>query len=191
MARQRWLGLILLMAAGIGCVPSLYPLYTEETVVFDPKLGGCRQTEKNEMWCFTRHENTNSYDLVIVENDQKRSYLLAHLVQIGDNRFLDLYPKQQPLEVGGWWEYHLLPVHTFYLVEASEPNLVLSAMMPDAMEKLLSEKPGLLKHEMVEDRLVLTASTLQLQAFLEQPEMVERVFGEPAALKPYQPPSER
>ena len=28
-----------------GCVPSLHELYTEDTVVFDPKLVGCWQAE--------------------------------------------------------------------------------------------------------------------------------------------------
>jgi hypothetical protein len=181
-----WLGILL--AAGVGCVPSLYELYTEDTLVFDPKLVGCWQTEKGELWCFARRQETNSYDLTIVEEGEKRSFLLAHLVQIGSNRFLDLYPKEfKRPDMGGWQEYHLQPVHTFYWVEATEPNLVLAAMMPDAMEKLLEEKPTLLKHEIVNERLILTAPTRQLQEFFSKPDYLEQVFGEPSALKPYTP----
>ncbi len=177
---------VFLMAFGMGCVPSLYELYTEDTLVFDPKLVGCWQTEKGELWCFTRRANTSGYDLTIVEESEKRSYMLAYLVEIGPHRFLDISPKESKRpDLGGWQEYHLQPVHTFYLVEATEPNLMLAAMMPEAMEKLLEEKPTLLKHEKVRDRLILTASTPQLQEFLSKPEMVDQVFGEAAALKPY------
>lgn len=182
---------VFLMTFGLGCVPSLYELYTEDTVVFDPKLVGCWQTEKGEMWCFTRRANTSSYDLTIVEEGEKRSYMLAYLVEIGPHRFLDISPKElKRPDLGGWQEYHLQPVHTFYLVEATEPNLLLAAMMPEAMDKLLEEKPALLKHEKVRDRLILTDSTPQLQAFLSKPEMVDLVFGEAAPLKPYKPDSD-
>lgn len=193
MRKTKWVSTLLLLAIALGCVPSLHELYTEDTLLFDPKLVGCWQAEKGELWCFTRHQDTNSYDLTIVEEDsqgQKRSFLTAHLAQIGSYRFLDLYPKElKRPDLGGWQEYHLQPVHTFYLVEATEPNLMLAAMMPDAMEKLLEEKPALLKHEQVDDRLILTASTPQLQEFLSKPEMVELVFGDPAFFKPYKSPA--
>lgn len=176
----------ILMLTSLGCVPSLYELYTDDTLVFDPKLVGCWQTEKGELWCFARGQNPNSYDLTIVEEGQKRSFLVARLAQIGSHRFLDLYPKEfKRPDIGGWQEYHLQPVHTFYWVEATDPNFVLAAMMPDAMEKLLEENPTLLKHEIVNERLILTASTRQLQAFLSRPDILEKVFGEPSVLQPY------
>ncbi|HOQ05280.1 MAG TPA: hypothetical protein PKY88_08720 [Anaerohalosphaeraceae bacterium] len=186
MQKTQWFLTAILIIVGLGCVPSLHELYTDDTVVFDPKLVGCWQTEKGELWCFTRRANTSSYDLTIVEESEKRSYMTAYLVEIGPHRFLDISPKElKRPDLGGWQEYHLQPVHTFYLVEATEPNLLLAAMMPEAMEKLLEEKPALLKHEKVDDRLILTASTPQLQEFLSKPEMVDQVFGDAAPLKPY------
>ena len=44
------------------------------------------------------------------------------------------------------------------------------------MEKLLKEKPTAVKHEMVEDRLILTASTKELQKFVLKYADDDRVF---------------
>lgn len=174
--------MILLLA---GCVPSLHELYTEDTVVFDPKLVGCWEAS-DSLWCFTRHENQDAYDLIIIEKEEQKSYLLAHLVDLDGRRYLDLYPKDQvDLNTGDWTRFHLLPVHTFMRVETADPNLALALMKPDTVEELLKENPRLVKHEVVDDRVVLTASPRELQAFLKNPKIADRIFEEPEDLAPY------
>jgi hypothetical protein len=174
---------ILLLA---GCVPSLHELYTEDTVVFDPKLVGCWEASDSQ-WCFTRHKDQNAYDLIILEEkDQKRSYLLAHLVDLDGRRYLDLFPKDQvDLNAGSWYKFHLLPVHTFMRIEPADPNLALSLMKPDTVQEILKKDPKLIRHEIVEDRVVLTASPRELQAFLKNPKITERIFDDPQELAPY------
>ena len=81
-----------------GCVPSLHELYTADTLLFDEKLVGC-WGDADEMWCFTRSGQEKKYDLIITEKEQKRSFLQAHLTEVGGRRFLDLYP-QEKTELG-------------------------------------------------------------------------------------------
>jgi hypothetical protein len=171
-----------------GCVPSLHELYTEDTVVFDPKLVGCWQAE-GAQWCFTRHEDKNAYDLIILESKkQKHSYLLAHLVALDGQRYLDLYPKEEvDLNAGDWYKFHLLPVHTFMKIEPPDPNLALSIMKPDIVQEILKKDPALIRHEIVDDRVVLTASPRELQTFLKNPNIEGRIFEEPIELAPYKP----
>lgn len=163
-----------------GCVPSLHELYTEDTVIFDEKLIGC-WGEGDEMWCFTRHGKDDAYDLIITEDEDKRSFLYAVLTDVKGQMFLDLYPQEKvEMCTGDWYKFHLLPVHTFIKVDATDPNLVIAAMNPDNLKELLAEKPDLVKHETVDDgpRVVLTASPRELQAFLSNNQVVETIFPE-------------
>ncbi len=168
-----------------GCVPSLHELYTDDTVVFDPKLVGCWEAS-DSLWCFTRHEEQNAYDLIVIEEKkQKRSYLLAHLVDLDGRRYLDLFPKEEvDLNTGDWYKFHLLPVHTFMRIEPADPNLALSLMKPETVQEILKEDPKLIRHEFVDDRVVLTASPRELQAFLKNPKINEQIFEEPEELTP-------
>ena len=52
----------------------------------------------------------------------------------------------------------------------------------DEMEKLLKEEPNAIKHELVEDGIILTASTEQLQQFVLKYADDERVFSEETTL---------
>lgn len=188
MSSKRVLYTILLVSVFAGCVPSLHELYTDDTVVFDPKLVGCWETGKDEQWCFTRHGQEDAYDLIISGEDENRSFLVAHLVDLEGRRYLDLYPSEDAeLCTGDWYKFHLLGVHTFMQVRATDPNLVMAVMQPDEVRDLLRKKPDLIPHEFVEDRVVLTASPRRLQAFLTTPEIVEQIFDDPGHLTPYKP----
>ncbi len=171
-----------------GCVPSLHELYTPETLVFDPSLIGCWETSGGDQWYFIRHAEKDTYHLVIMEKEDKRSALLAHLADLDGQRYLDLYPDgDAELCTGDWYKFHLLGVHTFLRVEQTDPNLVLAVMQPDAVEELLEKKPTLIKHEVVDDRVVLTGSPYQLQAFLKNPEVPRQLFSDPTHLTPCRP----
>ena len=171
----------------VGCVPSLHCLYNEKTLEYDPKLVGCwgEPGDDDEKWSFTGDAEKKVYKLTITEEKDEISILDAHLVNLDGKRFLDLTAGQDERmdQFGGWYRAHLLGAHTFLQVHQTDPNLVISVMDPDKTKKLLAEKPQLLKHEIVEDRVVLTASTEQLQAFFKDEKNLKAVFGEPQAMK--------
>src|SRR5713226_7108606 len=80
----------------LGCLPSLNPLYTEKDLIHDPALLGA-WVQKNEdsnkperLWTFTK-EDEHSYTLEIKEGD-KRSPFGAHLLKLGEHRYLDICP---------------------------------------------------------------------------------------------------
>jgi hypothetical protein len=60
-------------------------------------------------------------------------------------------------------------------------------MEPDNVEDMLENDPNLIKHEIVQDRLVLTASTKELQKFMKAHADDEGLFGEPSKMKRVQP----
>jgi len=57
-------------------------------------------------------------------------------------------------------------VHTFIKVDSFEPHLRMRLTDDEDMNKLLEENPGAVEHASIEDTLVLTASTKELQAFV-------------------------
>lgn len=160
-----------------GCLPvSLHPLYTDEELIFEEKLIG-KWSDEDNVWEF-REAGEQGYEMRIF--DGKKGQFKAHLVKLGDMMFLDIFPDEPHLEQeSDFYKWHILPAHTFMKVDRIEPNLPLRGMDYEKVSKMLEEDPNLLKHEVVDDRIVLTASTKQLQEFIIQYANVEGVFGDP------------
>ena len=183
--------LFYLLAALLGgCVPvmSLHPLYTEKDLVFEEKLLGTWGDDPNDpeiTWDFQRSdmskkgaEKTYNLTLTLIakednEEDKKAGSFDVHLVKLKDRFFLDIYPNKFPCEEQDWekmeWPYNAffaVSVHTFIKVDSFEPHLRMRLTDDEDMNKLLEENPGAVEHASIEDTLVLTASTKELQAFV-------------------------
>jgi hypothetical protein len=171
-----------------GCIPvmSLRPLYNEKDVKFDEKLLGTWVQEDNETtWEFTRAEEPkNAYKLILSDEEGKKGLFIAHLVKLQNRLFLDVYPGKMPWEEEEAenmdWAYNsifLIPGHTFLKIDSIELKLKMAWINEDAMKELLKENPGAVKHIVVEDRHVLTASIKELQAFVLKYADDSRVFS--------------
>lgn len=171
----------LLAAILAGCVPSLHPLYTEKELVFEEKLLGTWYDGK-DIWKFESDSEEKSYKLTVMI-DGKKGEFVTHLVKIDDMLFLDLFPEKPELQANDFYKFHLLSVHTFMKIEQIEPILKMRMMDPEEMQGMLKNDPNLVKHEIVEDRIVLTASTEQLQQFMKEHANDEGLFGEPSDLE--------
>jgi len=170
-----------------GCVPviSLHSLYTEKDVLFEEKLLGTWSQDSNETtWEFTRaDEPNNAYKLIFSDEEDKKGSFIAHLVKLQSRLFLDVYPSELPWESNDSdktdWPYNsvfLIPAHTFLKIDSIEPRLKMRMTLESKMEELLKDSPDAVKHTFVGDRLVLTASTKELQAFILKYADDERVF---------------
>ncbi len=178
-----------------GCVPviSLHPLYTEKDVVLDKKLYGTWVNDSNDSkttWEFKSiDEPKNAYKLIFTDEEGMKGSFVAHLVKLQDKLFLDIFPSELP-----WnpedpnkmdWPYNslfLIPAHTFVKIDSIEPQLKLRLTLESKMEELLKENPSALEHTTVGDRLVLTGSTKELQAFVLKYADDERVFTDQVTL---------
>ena len=194
----------LLAALMGGCVPvfSLHPLHTDKDVVFDEKLLG-RWTDPNSpegYWEFKRAEKPEkAYDLIVDSGEGPKGLFKAHLVKLKDQLFLDLYPAEKGFEetletleeaakdpnkaVWGFNLFFVVPVHTFLKIDSIEP-LKMRLTDDDLMEELLEEDPNAVKHAVLEeDRVVLTAPTKELQAFVLKYADGEKLFEAPEVLQ--------
>lgn len=172
-----------------GCVPviSLHPLFTDENIVFEEKLLGTWTDDPNSpeaAWEFKRiAEPEKAYKLIFSDDKSKKGSFVARLVKLENRLFLDAYPAPLPWEPEEpndvKWPYNsffLIPAHTFMRIDSIEPRLKMRLTDDDKMEKLLKENPDAVKHTSVEDRLILTASTKELQTFVLKYADDDRVF---------------
>jgi len=173
------LACFVLVAACGGCLYSLHPLYTQDTLVFRDELVG-KWSDEDAIWEFRDAEDME-YELRVF--DGKEGRFSAHLVQLDDMLFLDIYPAEETLEeMQSFSAMHLLPSHTFMKVEQIEPKLILRAIDAGEVGNLLEEDPNLLKHEEIDNGLVLTASTEALQGFMLAFGHDEDLFGDATEL---------
>lgn len=182
--------LFYLLAALLGgCVPvmSLHPLYTEKDVVFEERLLGRWVDDPNSpetTWEFNRIEEPKSaYNLVFSDEEGKKGSFVAHLVRLQNRLFLDVYPSEPPWEIEDpnklelfYNCFFLIPVHTFIKIDFNGPQLKMWSTNDEDMEKLLKEEPNAVKHTFIEDKLILTAPTKELQNFVLKYADDKRVF---------------
>ena len=193
--------LFYLLAALLGgCVPvmSLHPLFTEKTLVFEEKLLGTWVDDSNNIWEFKNpDEQEKIYKLIFVDNEGQKGSFDARLTKLENKLFLDVYPSEPPWDEEDpnkvEWPFNTLffmPVHTFIKINGIEPELKLQLTDDDELKKLLKEDPNAVEHTLVyEDKLVLTASTEELQAFVVKYADDSRVFTAEVVLARKKPKS--
>ncbi|MFZ0034306.1 MAG: hypothetical protein WAK60_04885 [Sedimentisphaerales bacterium] len=176
------------LLAGVlgGCLPvlSLHPLFTEKDLAFDEKLLGTWVNDSNSIWEFKRaDESEKAYELIFCDKEGKKGSFAAHLVKLENRLFLDVYPSEPPWDEKDpnktKWQYNTLfyePAHTFIKINGIEPQLKLQLTDDDEMKKLLKEDPNAVENTSTKDRLILTASTKGLQAFVLKYADDSRVF---------------
>ncbi|HCO94185.1 MAG TPA: hypothetical protein DIU00_09575, partial [Phycisphaerales bacterium] len=165
--------LVLLLA---GCLPSLHELYTDEILIFEEGLVGKWRADESSTWQF-RQAGEKEYELRIYEAEEDLGRFEAHLVKIKGMMFLDLYPDSEFVkDLDDFYKWHLLAVHTFMKVDQIEPNLRLRIIDYEEVTDILEDNPDAIKHEVVDERIVLTAKTGQLQEFVVA--HVDTIFGD-------------
>ena len=178
-----------------GCVPvlSLQPLYTENDVVTEKKLLGVWVDDPNNpktTWEFRNIEEPNkAYKLIFTDEEGKKGSFIARVVKLQSRLFLDVYPSELPWGADDPnkmdWPYNsffLVPAHTFLRMDSVEPQLKMRLMLESKVKEFLTDNPDIVKHVSVGERLVLTAPTKELQAFILKYADNERVFTDEVTL---------
>lgn len=115
--------------------------------------------------------------------DKEKEYKIAQLTKIGGSYFLDISEEQDEDEDEEYGFFDFLHPnilgHTIVKIDFDGENVKLYEFDADYVETLIKEKRIRLKHEMVNDQIVLTASTEQLRAFLKKYGDDKRLFSDP------------
>lgn len=149
-----------------GCVQSLHPLYSADDLIFDPQLLGCWTDQAGqETWIF-RPRSEQAYSFIYLDEQAKSGEFIARLLQVGEHRFLDLYPADLKTPHNSYYNYHWLPVHTFLRLRQDDAGIQIELLKPDWLKQELQANPAALKHEQRGSTIILTATPKELQAFL-------------------------
>lgn len=185
-----------------GCVPivSLHPLFTTETITFEEKLLGTWAEEGDKpqvTWEFARLEDSAAerlpeglkdqaakcYRVNVADDKGGKGSLVACLVKLQDKLFLDILPDKFPSGEQNadnmkfaYNAFFFLRVHTFVRVDTIGDQLKIRLTDDEQFKKLLTAEPKAVSCAEVDDHLVLTASTAELQTFVTKYASDERLF---------------
>lgn len=176
-----------------SCIPSVYPLYSPDTIVKEPLLNGTWISEDSDTWEFTAQQD-HSYRLVYTANGQAAT-LEANLVKLNDQYYMDFYPVSVAankdalfnkgffgdLEKNGFYFIHFFPVHTFAKVDVKGDQIGIRLFNPDFLDDLFEQRKVRIRHETGKDgNTLLTASTRDLQKFIIKYGNEQKAFDEDA-----------
>lgn len=94
------------------------------------------------------------------------SYFLGKFIQLDQDYYLDLYP----FDVFdlGFWSSHILPVHTFSKIDLDGNSISINLFRDSWIEDQIRDNRVRIKHEKLEDGILITASTDELQQFIKK-----------------------
>ncbi|HYE60365.1 MAG TPA: hypothetical protein VD997_00080 [Phycisphaerales bacterium] len=189
------LAALLVLAAMIvtGCsTPSLNALASDETVVADTGIVGTWEPvnedgKEAEEYYVVSDAGEKTYTVKLVkEGEEKGMQFSMQLVKLGDHQFIDLtMTRTDRDEVGERFGTMAAPMHNFFRCKRNGDALQIWPLEHDALEKGLKDgtfKLGHAEHGK-EKKVVLTASTEDLQAFFKANAEHKDLWGDIGTLK--------
>jgi hypothetical protein len=176
-------------------VYSLFPIYTDDTLVYFPELLGRWEMEGGEDyikfstkpkafdWFSNEEAKDESEDstiekdyLVEIMDGEELMAFVGHIAKIGDDLFLDLYP-DDPYSNGSTLS-NVFPVHTFVKLKFSGKQLYMTPFDLQKLNKLFESNLIRLRHENVDGMILITAQPKEIQKFIDRYSEDESVFEE-------------
>ena len=112
--------------------------------------------------------------------EEEISLLIGSVGKIGNDFYLDLTPFS--LEGESLMMDHYFPIHTFSRISVEGESLNIEFFQSDWIKDLIESNRVRIKHEKTEDEILITASTRELQKFVEKYAADEKAFDEPLTL---------
>jgi hypothetical protein len=196
-------GTVLLGCAALsGCgVPSVHPLYREIDLVEAPGIVGCwvpaGDNEDKEKYKFFRKPNEKAYTMVYTDGKTPARFDV-HLVRLGKDLFMDTVPGDNGADPEGssfnnpLMCSHVVGVHNIWRIGLEGDSLELAGLDSKRLEEALDQGKLTVRHERQEQDgdsdplIILTASTDELQAFVQKHE--DLVFSEDPGVLHREPP---
>jgi hypothetical protein len=164
------IGMIIALSAAmlliIGCVPSLHPLYNSKSgLATDARIiGTWANDDSSASWQFEQADS-NTYELLYAE-DESAAHFVACLVRLDNKLFIDTYPDEEI--ANDFYKLHLVPAHIIGRIWIEGDSIRLDMLDGDWLRKMIDKGSISIAHELVDDGMVLTASSDELQKLVKK-----------------------
>ena len=174
---------MLALMAG-SCIPSLFPLYTNEDLITDDRIVGTWDAGDGGIWVIERLDYSpssdffssdwsdtkekNTYKLVVTEIDRVdtlEAEFLVHMLVLGGQHYLNYYPVDYELD-HDFMSWHMIEANNFSKVWITEDSISLGFFDPSYLEELIDENRIKISHIRHDNGILLTARTRELQKFV-------------------------
>lgn len=171
-----------------GCLSTVYPIFTEKDVVFDPKIIGKWKYENKSVSGFveiTKAANEDFNELPSLRKLAGKTYMVRYmnneneieaayfgfLVKLGNKFYMDYYPAETPAgkSYDGFYKSHFTRMHTCYSLRFVKDNNTFELKQFDEnyLQQLIQNKKIRIRHEVREDgSFIVTAPTEELQQYI-------------------------
>jgi hypothetical protein len=143
-----------------GCfdMPSVYPLYTDQTAVAEPRLVGAWQTKNGEEQIFVKLTGDREYRLTYINDKGEASLWRVHVIKLGEIPIADMVAITDDANI---------PAHHFLALSFQGAQLK-SWYLDSSSLREQAAKDGLAYVHDKKDDVVLTAPTASVAAFLRR-----------------------
>jgi hypothetical protein len=189
-----------------SCIPSLFPLYTEDDIIFDSRIEGIWDAGIGYIgiWTIERLEHHSGFDFMnpswtepdedtdpgnikyrltirqLVGTDTVEAEFLMHLLNLGDYMYMNIHPQDYELH-HGFLSWHMIEANTFMRINIQKDSFDIRAFDPGFLENLIEENKIRIDH-MSFGGILLTAPTKDLQKFVLKYSDEEGALFEPDVL---------
>lgn len=157
-----------LLCLGSGCVRSIQPILKDEQVFNDDRfLGSWVAKDGKTGGVVTATDDHKGYKLLYADENGKQADLLIRLGKVGDLTIAESSIADPAPEGSDAYKLHLLPLHSFMVVDKVEPQLAIKTVDSGWLAKYVAAHPGELATAALDkDNLIISAPTDDFQAFL-------------------------
>ena len=149
-------------------VLSVKPSFTDSDLEWDPQLVGTWFSDDSSLkMTFTEGEK-RAYKLLVIESDssdEKSGEFEAHLVRLGSDWFLDLFPTGQ-LPSSEFTQMHLLRAHSIVRLELHQDSIQLSFLSGTWLKNQLKQQIVDISYQETQGTLLLTGTTEDVQSLI-------------------------
>jgi hypothetical protein len=168
---------------------SLQPVYTQLDLEADSRLNGMWSDKEGDVtFSFeqaTENGKANEYKLVVKEKNgeqEESGEFEVRVVRLGTCHFLDIYP-QSSKEGSDFYRLHFTRAHTFARLEINEDSIQLAFLSASWLEAKMDEKSVDTPCVKVDDELLLTGTTEEVQEFVFSYASNDEAFANPVLLE--------
>lgn len=116
-----------------------------------------------------------SYRMTMVDEGYETKYTV-HLAQIGEDIFMDLYATESSLTDSAFESMVWFPVHMFMKLEVKEDRITITQFDLEKLNKLFESNLIRIDHETVDETVLITAKSEEIQKFFDKYSNDKSVF---------------